>query len=395
MRRVARTGEGRAAVVTIAAKPMWAHARVVAESFHRHHPDIEVFALLADQPGDEFDVTGEPFTVLTLDDLGGDVVADLPVRYGQQALSFALTPLVLRWLLDREYRRVVFIKQESMVVGSLDSVFDALDRHSLVVLPHLVGPLDGAMATDRELNVLQSGVFNGGLVGVSAGEEAGSALLWWADRVRRRCELDVELGLHFEQRWLDMVLSYFPGVHVLDDPSIGVGHWNLAERWPHPEECRLFRASGFDPLAPGTVTRYHSRIEMSDIGASAALFDTFGQMLLAAGHEQCRHWPYAFARFPDGTLVPELGRRLYDTWPARPASAAALLPDALQEFRDWLVCPSAHYPAGPLWDSVYRRRADLRAAFHESGGQSSPQFRAWTVEHGCAEFDIDSRLGLA
>lgn len=394
MRHVVRTGEGATAAVTIAAKPTWAHARVVAGSFRRHHPGIEIFALLADEPGDELDTAAEPFTVVTLDDLGRDLVGDLPVRYGQQALSFALTPIVLRWLLDRGHRSVVFIKQESIVLGPLDPVFDALDGHCAVVVPHLLAPLDGDTATDRELNVLQSGVFNGGLVGVSAGEETDRLLQWWADRVRRHCQLDVDRGLHFEQRWLDMVLSYFPGVQVLDDPSIGVGHWNLDERWPCHATFRLLRTSGFDPLSPDTITRYHRRVEMSDIGPAAGLFAAFTAMMFECGHEHCRCWPYAFARFPDGIVIPELGRRLYDTWPGRRTGAEALRPAALQDFRDWLAAPSGQCPAGPLWASVYQRRADLREAFGASGGQSSPQFREWTLHHGCVEFDIDPELAL-
>jgi hypothetical protein len=392
---VVRTGDGATAAITIAAKPMWAHARVVAASFRRHHPDIEMFAVLADEPGGELDVTLEPFPVITLDDLGRDLVGDLPIRYGQQAFSYALTPLALRWLLGKGYRRVVFIKQESMVRGGLDPVFDALDGHSAVVVPHLLAPLGGDAAAIRELNVLQSGVFNGGVVGIAAGEETDRLLGWWADRVSRHCHLDVDRALHFEQRWLDLAPSYFPGVHVLADATIGVGHWNIDQRQHDCAAFRLFRVSGFDPLVPDTITRYHRRIEMSDIGPAAELFAAFTEMMFECGHEHCRRWPYAFARFPDGTLIPELGRMVYDTWPGRRAGAEAMQPEALHCFREWLVAPSRQCPAGPLWQAVYRRRADLREAFGPVGGESSPQFRRWIDQHGCAEFEIDPRLALA
>lgn len=247
------------AAATIVAKPLLPYARVLADSFREHHPAIPFFVFLTE----EF------------------ASAELKARYAQQALSYALTPTALAQLLDRGFERVLFIKQESLVVGDLTPAFELLEQHPIVLTSHLHEPLDGDDAVARELNILQSGTFNIGLLGVS--QNARPFLDWWSDRLRTHCIHDVPHGMHYEQRWIDLVPSYFPDAHIIRDPSFNVGHWSLPEL--DGIDARLFRFSGFDPTTPSVVTRYTSRHDMSSLRC-APIFARYARLLLDAGFEQ-------------------------------------------------------------------------------------------------------------
>src|SRR5690242_5610279 len=107
----------RIAVATIVAKPMLAHARVLAESFLRYHPDLPFFVLLADDIQGCFDPARETFLTLLLDDLSLPDAARLKFRYTSQELSYALTPSLLTALLDRGFDSAIFLKQESLATG--------------------------------------------------------------------------------------------------------------------------------------------------------------------------------------------------------------------------------------------------------------------------------------
>lgn len=93
---------------------------------------------------------------------------------------------------------MLFLKQESLVLGGLASVFDG-GSHSLILTPHLLKPLPGKDRVARELNILQAGSFNGGFVGVSDNGPARAFLKWWQERVFRHSQLDVAAGMHYEQ----------------------------------------------------------------------------------------------------------------------------------------------------------------------------------------------------
>jgi hypothetical protein len=201
--------------VTIAARGTLALARVVARSFAEHHPGVPFFVLLTDKIDGYFDPVQEPYELLLLDEL--DILDAAEFRFGlrREPLSYAATPSAISKLIALGYDRVLYIKQESFVLGELGSVASSLPTGGIAVTPHLLEPLDGVDAEDRELTILLSGVFNAGLVAVAAGDTSSHLLAWWQDRVRRHCRHAVADGMRYEQRWLDLAPAYFPDITVL------------------------------------------------------------------------------------------------------------------------------------------------------------------------------------
>ena len=94
------------AACTIAAKARLPSARVVARSFAEHHPDVPFFVLLADEVEGCFDPAAEPYELLGLDALDLPDLRARCFRYEREQLSYALTPTLLRCVLDRGFERV-------------------------------------------------------------------------------------------------------------------------------------------------------------------------------------------------------------------------------------------------------------------------------------------------
>ena len=308
------------AAATIVAKSYLSFARVLARSFRQHNPGIPFLVLLADEVDGFFDPAEEPFELLTLADLEIPGLERLRFRYAQQPLSYAATPYLLAALLRRGFSRVVFLKQESLVLSDLSSLFDIVGQHSIALTPHLLSPLAGADAIPRELNILQSGTFNGGVIAVADTPVAHQFLTWWGARLATDCRHAIADGLHYEQRWLDLVPACFGDVHILRDPAYNVGHWNLPERrithrgeivLVDGEPCRVFRFSGYSPDEPLAVSRYSSRLTLDNVGPARIVVDRFRLALEAAGYHETKGWPYAYAVFDNGVPIPEMARTIY------------------------------------------------------------------------------------
>jgi hypothetical protein len=58
---------------------------------------------------------------------------------------------------------VLFFKQESLVLARHDVTLELLDRDAIVLTPHLLDPLEGTDAKQRELGVIAAGTFNLGV----------------------------------------------------------------------------------------------------------------------------------------------------------------------------------------------------------------------------------------
>jgi hypothetical protein len=375
------------AVGTIAAKRSLPYARVLARSFLDHHPGIPFFVLLADEVDGRFEPGKEPFELLLLEDVSIPNLPRFRFGHGEQELSYASTPYLLEALLERGFSGALFFKQESLVVGDQGPVLDGLRAHSILLTPHLLDPLSGPDRAARELNILQSGVFNAGLVGVRDTPSGRDFLRWWQDRVYAHCRHAVADGLHYEQRWLDLAPAFFEDVCVLRDPGANVGHWNLPDR--AAEEPRLFRFSGFDPAQPGRVTRYSARVSMAELGATADRFAGYAEALYAAGWSEAQRWPYAYGSFANGVAIPAVARQLY-----------LQLGDAVERFGDpfrtsgpdsyfrWLNEQVNRSSVTRLWAHVHGGRPDLQVAFPDLLDGDGDAFMAWAAERGVHEHQI-------
>ena len=395
------------AACTIVAKPLLAQARVVARSIRAHNPGLPVFTLLADEVDGWFEPAAEPFTLVRLQDLDLPSLPAFRFRHAQQPLSYACTPGLLAHLLDRGFDRVLFFKQETMVLDDLGPLLEPLAQAPVVLTPHLPDPLTGPDATARELNILLSGVYNVGVVGVSRHPVARRFLAWWHERVAEACHHDVAGGLHFEQRWVDLALSFFEGVRVLRDPTCNIGHWALPDRAitvagdglveVDGRRAVVFRFSGFDPDVPDAFTRYNQRVGWREAGDAHLVFERFRAALAAEGLDETRRWPYAYGAFDNGIPVPDLARQLY----AGLGDAATRFGDPLvttgpDSFWRWLTSPAEGVAVPRFWQAVHDARPDLQQAFPDLTGDGGRRFMAWARQSGLVEHHVhDALLGSA
>jgi hypothetical protein len=308
------------AVATVVAKNYLSFARVLAQSFFRHHPDVPLFVLLSDEVDGFFDAGTEPFRSLRLADLGIPDLHRVCFRCDRKQLAITSKPYLLSHLLDRGFGSVIFLDPDILILSHLEELFLQVNRHAIVLMPHLLAPLSGEGSVERELNILQSGVYNGGCVGISAGSTARAFLRWWRGRVDAHCRQDVPHGVYYDQRWLDLAPVFFRGLHVFRDPSYNVAHWNLPERVVSMGETsitvdgrpgRFFHFSGFDPGDPHAVTRYSPRLSLSNVGPAAELFRRYRQLLESAGYHETKAWPYAYGSFDNGVVVSDAARKAY------------------------------------------------------------------------------------
>lgn len=385
------------AVGTIVAKNYLARARVLAGSLRLHHPELTITLLLADEVEGRFDPAGEPFPVVLLHELPIPGLRRLLFRYGRQQVAVAAKPWLLAHLLDEGAPAALLLDPDMLVLDDLGPLLDAVRGHAIVLTPHLLAPLSGAGRVERELAVLRAGAYNGGVLGVSAG--SGAFLEWLKRRLLEHCRHAIGEGMHFDQRWLDLVPGAFDDVHILRDHGVNVAYWNLAERpLSGPGEalraagrpCRLFHFSGFDPEHPRRASRHAPHLTWEELGRAQPLFERYRTLLEAAGQREAGRWPYAHDRFSDGVEIPGVARELY-----REAGSPEALGDPFRDeaVRRWLTEPvDEGRSLSRLWEGVHRRRPDLQAAFPDIHGRDREAYLEWTRRAGAADHGVPEAL---
>ncbi len=331
------------AVGTVVSRNHMAYARVLADSLRRWHPELELYVLVIDHhEGDE------PFELLTLE----GVSRSWRFAHSLQEVLVLAKPILLGELLRRGHERALLLDSDMLVTAPLDPLLDAVRDAPVVLTPHLLEPV----AVDRELQILLSGVFNGGVIGVGGDARGRAFLEQWSERLDTYCRSAVERGLYYEQRWLDLAPSTCTGLRILRDPTINVAWWNLPER--DPGQSRLLHFSRQGPALPDELVA------------------PYWAMLEEQGVREGERLGYEFARFADGAPIPDAARTLY-------REAPPLFRDPFTDpgFRRWLDEPLAP-EVSRLWDAVYRSRPDLQEAWPDHLGEDREWFAAWIREYG-------------
>jgi glycosyltransferase involved in cell wall biosynthesis len=333
---------------TIIAKNYLAHARALARSLRRHHPEAPLYVLVVDDAEGRFDPAAEDFVAVPLAALDLPDPREMCFRYELLELCTAVKPWLLRWTLARGHSQMVFLDPDVWVYRPLDRLLASLDEQDVVLTPHLTARVDDGRYPDEHLMLLV-GAYNLGFLALARGPAVDDLLEWWAARCLRECTLEMQRGLFLDQKWMNLVPGLLERVLVLRHPGYNVAHWNLGHRaLSGPPEAPLvngqplyfLHGSSVDPLDPLRLACPQTRYERLDGEPLATMLRGYSAELLAAGFQACRSWPYTYARFDDGLVIHSEMRRLFRELPAR------RFPDPFRTggedtFREWAVAPRA------------------------------------------------------
>ena len=402
---------GALAACTIISKNYVAFARVLARSFFEHHPQGRFFVLLVDRNEGHIDPEEEDFELLEIEQL--DNVPDLRsflFKYTLLECNTAVKPYLLEHLFERhDLERLIYFDPDIWITGSLDELAELLERHSIVLTPHLDAPIDDD-AWPSEQAILQSGAYNLGFIALRRSEVTRRLLSWWQDRLYDQCLVQIEKGLFVDQKWIDLVPGIFGGtdqeVYVLTHPGYNVAYWNLHGRTVtlegegpqvNDEPLIFFHFSGVEPESLEQVSKHQDRFTLDGVGQAAELYRRYSELLIAAGYHDAMPWPYAFARFDNGVPIPEMARSLYHAQsPARRARFRdPFATDDPGNFFRWLNAPQANAQGGRrpylsrLLYHLYQSRPDLRRGYPDVLRQDFPAFCSWLADYGRHELRLD------
>ena len=293
------------------------YARVLANSLRTTHSTAPLYVCVVDQPGRASKVleSDRYSNIFWLDGeaLRLETWKRFAFQYSAFELCCALKPFLLQHVLQSGHRRVVYLDADVCAYSSVAEIFDAQDKLSVGLTPHLLDPIpwDGKFPDER--TILSAGVYNGGFLAVTNAPESHRFLNWWRDRLADKCISDMAKGMFVDQRWLDLVPGLFDDVRIHRRPGFHVAYWNLLgakieETATGPwllngQPISFVHFSGIDINSRDTISKYQDRLGVEDQPRFAALLAKYIRDLKAAGAEAFRSERYPFDYLTDGTPI--------------------------------------------------------------------------------------------
>ncbi len=309
------------AACTIVAKNYLPMARVLAESWNQFHPDSPFFVLFLDNPDGFFAPEAESFESVYTSDLDIPNLQGFLFKYTVLEASTAVKPYLLSYLF-REYgiHKLLYIDPDILIFNSLSNLSDYLESSDILLTPHLLEPIPNDGRRQTEHDILKSGTFNLGFIGLRNGIESERLLRWWSDKLYHHCIVSIEQNLFVDQRWMDFAPSLFNGVRIIREPGYNIAYWNLHERVVTlddgvkvngSEPVYFVHFSGFDADKPWIVSKHQDRFGMTDIGELQKLYLRYRDLLMDQGWEEAKRWTYGLDFFASGVRIPSSARRYY------------------------------------------------------------------------------------
>jgi len=294
-----------------------AAVRVLMRSVARHLPDARRVVFLTDGPAGRFDSACEDFEVLNA------VVTALP-RYRHVAfalspaeLCYALKPFCAKFLLERDSpETLLFLDADTLLLAPPHEVIAMAKAHGIALSPHLTDP---ARNVRTALPTMRSGVFNAGIFAVDRRPLASSFLDWWSHQLANPANLSADWM--WEQGWLALTPSLFPGYGLLRHPGYNVAFWNLHERditiaadgtlLANGLPLVLFHFSYFKPNLPDSLTGSLQTNFPAPNACVLRLLSDYAALLRQCGYDECRRWSYGYGTFADGRPITPTHRRYF------------------------------------------------------------------------------------
>jgi hypothetical protein len=306
-------------IATIVSANYLAYARVLGESVARHEPGMTFKVLVVDRatPDIRRAVEDSGLDVTYAEDLGLANFAALAFKYELVELNTALKPTFLKRLFIIGHEAVIYLDPDIRLFSALSPVTRALSESQIVITPHATTPaLDGLRPSD--IDFLRNGAYNLGFIALRHGSASASMLDWWESRCLSYGFNDLGFGTFVDQKWIDLVPSYFESVHVLRDVTCNVAYWNLHERtvamvggspMVNGKLLSFFHFSGVKSDIPGELSRHQTRHALAAGTPLLKLVSEYCSELIRAGHHSYAKIPYSYARFDNGAEITRLMRR--------------------------------------------------------------------------------------
>lgn len=243
-------------IFTLCSNNYLAHAKTLGDSVKKYSPESEFIIGLVDQIDATIDYNS--FEVIPYNEIGYDCFEDMLSKYNIIEFNTAVKPYYLAYFLNKygPGTKVYYIDPDIKLYSNINHLNGLLDTSDIVLTPNLTEmPEDVDLG---ELASLRHGLFNLGFIGVKHSEEGLRFVEWWKKRLRNHCLIDKPRGIFVDQKWVDIAVLYFKGIHVMSHKGYNMAWWNLSERKlietdgkyyvNNPsEELVFFHFSGFKP----------------------------------------------------------------------------------------------------------------------------------------------------
>lgn len=368
---------------TIVARNYLAQAYALGDSVKKHHAEFNFYIFLIDDVDGNYkaEIIERGFSVIYPEVIPIDNYKQFMFKYDIIEACTGVKPFVIQHLLKNGVQKVIYLDPDTLCFRRFNEVLQYLDSYSIVLTPHSLSPLNDDYFPSDDL-FLTHGAYNLGFIGVAKGLVTDQFLQWWSNHSYKSCLNAPELNLFVDQKWIDLVPSFFDGVKILKSLAYNIAYWNLHERTLEKkdgkfyvvqsnEEVAFIHYSGFK-ITPETSSNVYFNLRKpyknkKNITPSLAdrtdifePFEEYRKLLIQNKYFTYSSIDYTFSRYTNGEKISKLERYLF--FASSKWQKQSIDPFQVGEDSFWKFCRSFNI----LTESSYKGNVILKENFSKN-----------------------------
>lgn len=285
--------------------------------------DVDFFIYLSDDKDQE----SLP-EVVTLDESWIPHWKEMAFKYDLVEFSTSIKPFCITHLFDQGYEKIVYLDPDIYVFNSLDCIFDALDKKSIILTPHCCLPINDFDGYIPEEVVSAVGIYNLGFVAFKNDLVGQTVTKWWQTRLKNKCYNERSEGLFVDQKWMDFIPGFFPNeISISNHLGLNVALWNIHERIIFYENkipmvknrfnesirfpLVFFHFSGYDPYYETLLDKRCNGVSVISYPDLKPLIEEYRESEMKNQYDKYHSLRYSFNNYNNGEYILPLQRRLY------------------------------------------------------------------------------------
>lgn len=302
---------------TVATCNYLGYVRALAAQLKLHEPDALFFVLLADRPESGTTTSELGFPVHYAQDfVSPEWFRQASYFYSAFELSNNLKPVAHRLAMTLyNASEWAYVDSDIQVLGPLDVLWQ--NDFDIILTPHRTQPFLEARGPGDALSLLRYGSANGGLLACRRSAASSSFVCWFEEALREHGFSEWQHS-YVDQKWLDVVLAFFPTAGFCRYPGINVGHWNLNEHTLSRDKSgrvlfggQYLLALHYSRWSPERWQDFPEQVGGVDPVIWGSLAKDYRDQLLEADWAKYRKMSYQFERDREGGVISLAMRRAY------------------------------------------------------------------------------------
>lgn len=252
-----------------------------------------------------------------------DLFRSLSFKYDITEFCTCIKPRAFEFLLESDlYKNIFYFDPDICVFDKLSLIVNSLEGYLFALTPHGLTP-DVNQNIYKQL--LGSGVFNLGFLGVSNEPEVFDFVNFWKYNCENNCYRESSENLFTDQKWVDLIGSFYAinKINIIRNFSFNVAPWNSFERKiifnegafevnfnnMSKQKLLFYHFSGFD--YSNLSLNINEKFTVNEGDDLNLLLENYRDNLNRFNINEFINIGYKYCNFSNGQTVNKIHRRLY------------------------------------------------------------------------------------